>query len=97
MIESFSCDLKPLRRGTNKMKLLLFVALICLCLKHVSLEQHHKETNLDEQIHNLQVEVKLHRQLLKMVRLLNIFREYGLVICVFNQLGILQVLLAIIQ
>lgn len=49
------------------MKLLLIVAFICVCFEYVSSEQNQEEMNLEEQIQNLQTEVKYIRQYLKEV------------------------------
>ncbi|XP_055301815.1 uncharacterized protein LOC129568196 [Sitodiplosis mosellana] len=66
----FKCDYQVRfslseRRATSKMKLLLFVVSIFFCLKHASLQHQHQERNLEEQIHNLQDQVKIQRQFLK--------------------------------
>lgn len=49
------------------MKLFLFVAIICICLERVSLQQQQEELNLKEQIQKLQAEVDLHSEYLKAV------------------------------
>lgn len=51
------------------MKLLLFVALICIRLGHVSLQQQQeREQNLEKQIQKLQIQVEQQFQYLKKVK-----------------------------